>query len=75
MLEELREQVIQEDELFELEEERDPILRRIEGTQAWRLIAGIRPWQRLVLAALLFLDVAVCGCLMLIMTGRVVYPF
>lgn len=66
MLEDLREQMIQEEELLELEKERNPIIKVIEGTA---------PWQRLVLAGLLFLDVAVCGCLVLIMTGRVAFPF
>ena len=31
---------------------------------------ALRPWQRFVLAALLFLDVAVVGFLFLVMLGR-----
>ncbi len=35
---------------------------------------GMLPWQRLVLAVLLFLDVAVVGMMFLIMLGRMVIP-
>lgn len=38
------------------------------------LIGALAPWQRFVLALLLFLDVALLGCMCLVMTGRVV-PF
>lgn len=38
------------------------------------LIGILSPWQRFVLALLLFLDVALLGCMCLVMTGRVV-PF
>lgn len=38
------------------------------------LIGGLAPWQRFVLALLLFLNVALLGCMCLVMTGRVV-PF
>jgi len=34
----------------------------------------LAPWQRFVLALLLFLNVALLGCMCLVMTGRVV-PF
>jgi hypothetical protein len=34
----------------------------------------LSPWQRFVLALLLFLNVALLGCMCLVMTGRVV-PF
>ena len=39
------------------------------------LFQGLKPWQRLVLALLLFLNVAVCGCMALVMTGQVLLPF
>ncbi len=39
------------------------------------LIGGLAPWQRFVLALLLFLDVALLGCMCLVMTGRVVPLF
>lgn len=38
------------------------------------ILMGLAPWQRFVLALLLFLDVALLGCMCLVMTGRVV-PF
>ena len=36
---------------------------------------GMKPWQGLVLAVLLFLDVLVCGCMALLMLGRIRLPF
>ncbi len=36
----------------------------------WGDMIDLRPWQRFVLAALLFLDVAVVGFLFLVMLGR-----
>ncbi|MEA3396321.1 MAG: hypothetical protein U9R05_02555 [Chloroflexota bacterium] len=36
----------------------------------WEDMIDLRPWQRFVLAALLFLDVAVVGFLFLVMLGR-----
>ncbi len=38
------------------------------------LIRSLAPWQRFVLTLLLFLDIALLGCMCLVMTGRVV-PF
>ena len=40
-----------------------------------RPFSGLQPWQRFVLAVLLFLDVALCGCMALVMVGRVGLPF
>ncbi len=37
-------------------------------------LKGLAPWQRLVLALLLFLNVLLLGCMCLVMSGRVV-PF
>jgi len=65
MVEDLREQVIQaEEELGD--EEKGPLAR---------LFQNLKPGQRLVLAVLLFLNVAMCGCMALVMAGRVVLPF
>jgi hypothetical protein len=63
MVEDLREQLIQDEDL-ELEE---------EGLR--RSFLNLEPWQRLVLALLLFFDVALCGCMGLVMMGRVLPPF
>lgn len=63
MVEDLREQMIQEEEL-ELEEQEAP-----------REFLNLHPWQRLVLAVLLLLNVALCGCMGLVMMGRVLPPF
>lgn len=64
MVEELREEMIREQEM-ELEEE--------DGLARGFLNLG--PWQRLILALLLFFDVALCGCMGLVMMGRVLPPF
>ncbi len=34
---------------------------------------GLKPYQRFVLAFLLFFEVAICGCLLLVLTERVVF--
>ena len=63
MVEDLREQIIEDEEL-ELEE---------EGLRHGLL--DLRPWQRLIPVVLLFFDVALCGCMGLVMMGRVLPPF
>lgn len=63
MVEDLREQMIQVEEELEAE------------GKAARPFLNLKPWQRLLLAVLLFLDVGLCGCMALVMTGRVVLPF
>jgi len=66
MLEDLREQMIQDEEAFEIEEERrSPV----------QFLRDMEPWKRLMLAVLIFLDVALCGCMALVMAGRVTFPF
>ena len=64
MVEDLREQLLQEEEL-EVEEEKG-------FAQGLR---DLEPWQRLVLAVLFFFDVALCGCMGLVMMGRALPPF
>lgn len=65
MVEDLREQVIQDEEP-DLDE-------RDQGFA--QVLFGLQPWQRLTLALLLFFDVALCGCMGLVMMGRVLPPF
>ncbi|MEA3339768.1 MAG: hypothetical protein U9R15_07365 [Chloroflexota bacterium] len=65
VLEGLREQMVQAEEEFEDEDE-SPLTR---------VFSGLEPWQRLLLAVLFFLDVALCGCMALVMAGRVMLPF
>jgi hypothetical protein len=65
MLEGLREQMI-------LAEEEDEVGQRASPLQP---VLEMRPAQRLVLAVLLFLNVALCGCMGLVMMGRVELPF
>jgi len=65
ILDDLREQMALAEEEFEQE----------EGSSLTRAFSGLRPWQRFVLAVLLFLDVALCGCMALVMAGRVGLPF
>jgi hypothetical protein len=66
MVEDLREQMIQDEET-EFEERED------EGFA--QVFLGLQPWQRLTLAVLLFFDVALCGCMGLVMIGRVLPTF
>jgi hypothetical protein len=62
MVEDLREEMLREEELEAEEEE--------EGGG----LLDLEPWQRLVLALLLLFDVALCGCMGLVMMGRVLPP-
>lgn len=64
MLDDLREQAF-ESQLEESDEE-------VGGLAG--VLLGLAPWQRFVLALFLFLDVALLGCMCLVMMGRVV-PF
>ncbi len=63
MVEELREQIIEEQAGLERAE------------RATRRIFGLGPWQRLILALLLLANVALCGYMGLVMMGRVLPPF
>jgi len=65
VMEDLREQMIQAEEAYE-RAERPPLLQ---------FFLNLEPWKRLILAVLLFLDVALCGCMSLVMAGRVMLPF
>jgi hypothetical protein len=64
MLEDLREQMFQAEDDITVAEASwlPPVFRNLE------------PWQRLLLAVLLFLNVALCGCMGLVMIGRVSFP-
>lgn len=65
VMEDLREHMIQAEEELEYEERpRMPLF-----------LPNLRPWQRFILAVLLFMNVALCGCMALIVTGRVMPPF
>ena len=64
VMEDLREHMIQA-EVLDLDE-RSPLVR---------VFLNLEPWQRLILAVFLFLDVALCGCMALVMAGRVALPF
>jgi hypothetical protein len=67
MLESLREQMI----LAAAAEELEYAQRRT----LVQTVRDLQPTQRLLLATLLFLNVAVCGCMILTMAGRVELPF
>lgn len=67
MLESLREQMI----LAAAAEELEYAQRRT----LVQTVRDLQPAQRLLLATLLFLNVAVCGCMILTMAGRVELPF
>ena len=64
MVEDLRERMIQDEEELDVGE-KAPLTR---------LFLNLEPWQRLLLAVLLFLNVALCGCMALVMAGRVMFP-
>ena len=68
VLDDLREQMLQAEEDLEYEDERTSFA----FTQS---IMELKPAQRLLLSILLFLNVALCGCMALIMVGRVELPF
>jgi hypothetical protein len=67
VLESWREQMLIE----AAEEEREFAQRRT----LVQTLMGLKPAQRLLLSILLFLNVAMCGCLILIMLERVELPF
>ncbi len=63
-----------DDKLFEMVAEEEEADSSVEEQPVARgnpsPLMGLRPWQRFVLALLLFLDVAVIGFLVLVMLGR-----
>ena len=65
VMEDLREQMIQAEGAYE----------RAERPPLFQFFLNLEPWKRLILAVLLFLDVALCGCMALVMAGRVMLPF
>lgn len=65
MIDDLRDQIIEADEELDFEEK----------TGLARLLQNFKPWQRFVLAILLFLNLAFCGLLGLIMLQRIPLPF
>ncbi len=67
MLDSLRSQMI-----MEAEEEEE--FEQTQKQPSLQPLLSLKPPQRLLLAALLFLNVAVCGCMILIMAGRVEIP-
>ncbi len=58
--------------LLEEEPEERPGRQKRPSAGLMGVIGGLSPWQRFVLALLLFLNVALLGCMCLVMTGRVV---
>ena len=67
-MEELRDQIIQAEEEYDFEEEGEKV-------RPSRPFLNLEPWQRFVLAILLFLSMALCGCMALVVSGRVMLPF
>lgn len=61
-LEGLREQLIQASEEYYAQAEKGPF---------YKAVLDLPPAQRFVLALMLFLNIAICGCLALLVTGRV----
>lgn len=80
VLEDLREQMMLAEEEFEPKEKRSfsfPSTSSFsQGAQGLsHTLMALQPAQRLLLAVLLFLNVAICGCMGLVMFGRVTLPF
>ncbi|HDQ72948.1 MAG TPA: hypothetical protein ENN19_12770 [Chloroflexi bacterium] len=68
-LDSLREQMIQAEDEFEAEE-------NFSGPAAFlQPIVKMKPTQRLALAVMFFLEVAIGGCVLLLVTERVAFPF
>ena len=67
MLDDLREQAV-----FDEEVEAPPRRLRLAGLA--NVLTSLAPWQRFVLSLFLFLDVALVGCMCLLMAGKIV-PF
>ena len=67
MLDDLREQAMMQEDI-----EEPPRRARLAGLAG--VLMGLAPWQRFVLSLFLFLDVALMGCMCLLMAGKVV-PF
>ena len=63
----LREQMSQDEDLYDD--------RQAQRSSLTRAFATMLPWQRFVLALLLFFNVAVLGCMLLAMAGRIVPSF
>jgi hypothetical protein len=65
LLDDLREQMMMAEDVLEDE----------QRASSLQVLSALKPTQRLLLAVLLFLNVAICGCMILIMAGRVELPF
>jgi hypothetical protein len=71
MVDDLREQMIQPGGFYDYGDEES-------GESGLRLpspIPGLKSWQSLVVAVLFALDVALCGLMILFMTGRMALPY
>ena len=80
VLEDLREQMMLAEEEFEPKQRRSfsfPSTSSFsQSAQGFsQTLMALQPGQRLLLAVLLFLNVAICGCMGLVMAGRVTLPF
>jgi hypothetical protein len=68
MVDSLREQFFSEED--DLEYDYD-----VEEEETGPPFLGLEPWQRFVLSIMLFLNVALCGMMGLVMMGKVVFQF
>jgi hypothetical protein len=80
VLEDLREQMMLAEEEFEPRQRRSFSFTSTssfsQSAQGFsQTLMALQPAQRLLLAVLLFLNVAICGCMGLVMVGRVALPF
>ena len=67
LLDDLREQMLAEEDLEPYEQK--------PSFEFAQTILDLKPPQRLVLSILLFFNIALCGCMMLVVMGRVELPF
>ena len=74
MVGDLREQIGEPEQDLDYRE-RSPIVQMLMEQEFVRFLMRLQPWQRFVLAFALFMDVALCGCMALLITQKVWLPF
>lgn len=74
MVEDLREQIGEPEQDLDYGE-RPQIVQWLMEQEFTRFLMRLQPWQRFVLAFALFMDIAVCGCMLLLITQKVWPPF
>jgi hypothetical protein len=74
MVGDLREQIGEPEEDLDYRE-RPQIVQLLMEQEFVRFLVRLQPWQRFVLAFALFMDIALCGCMALLITQKIWLPF